>query len=741
MKLNKRYVRNIRENLSFYLSATVLTIVTLLLYFLFNIAGNAILDFGEEFFQKNQLEDAHFSTYLPIPAEDLSSLEDKYDLTLEAQHYINLETEGVTARVFSRTEKVDLYEITVGQDVSADDEIVISEGYAVANNVSIGDRLTINGTDYEVVGFMQRPDYLYMLENEDDSYKNISTFYLCYMSDTAFDKLNAANVQYLVRYGDTSDTTAFRQAVHDQYYMRAYSTAGDNPRITMVDEQAYLFIVMAYVLLCILPLVSVALISIIISRKVKNEQRMIGTLSAMGYKKGQLMRHYAGFAVLPGLVGGVLTAVISAFAAQPLSELGLQDYEPMRIVAHLNPLDVLLGIAVPTVMYVLAALLSVRKLLKKDTVLLLNGNADGGQKAMKRLFVDKKMSFRKKLAFRTLLGNPARSFVVLLGVFLGCFIVLLGQAFFDSITHMSTTAADSIGSFQREYILGELLEENPYGGETVLVSSVETEKGSTLSVIGTDASNPYLYFEDKEGQTLPIEDGYYITSLTELTLGWHAGDRVTVYNPLSLEKSEITIAGVVQNNVQKSILTSKALVAEITGLSEDSFNCIVSDKSLSISKAKIAQEIKPSSITEQVETMTAQMNFLLQMIVVLGVIICIAAIYVAMNMMVTESRSNISMLKVLGYRDRQINKILLRSHHVLLPIGILLSIPVTYAACSAFFQMMVDYGVMLIETYISPSSYVLAIGLTILCYFGSLWLLRRKVKRVDMIESLKDNRE
>lgn len=100
MKLNKRYVRNIRENLSFYLSATVLTIVTLLLYFLFNIAGNAILDFGEEFFQKNQLEDAHFSTYLPIPEEDLSSLEDKYDLTLEAQHYINLETKGVTARVF-----------------------------------------------------------------------------------------------------------------------------------------------------------------------------------------------------------------------------------------------------------------------------------------------------------------------------------------------------------------------------------------------------------------------------------------------------------------------------------------------------------------------------------------------------------------------------------------------------------------------------------------------------------------
>ena len=139
--------------------------------------------------------------------------------------------------------------------------------------------------------------------------------------------------------------------------------------------------------------------------------------------------------------------------------------------------------------------------------------------------------------------------------------------------------------------------------------------------------------------------------------------------------------------------------------------------------------------------MTEQMDFMLQMIIGLGVIICVAAVYVAVNMMVTENRSNISMLKVLGYRDQQIDRIVLRSHHVLLPIGVLLSIPATYAACGAFFKMMVNYGVMLVDLYISPTSYTIAVGLTVLCYFGSLWLLRRKVKRVDMIESLKDNRE
>ena len=145
MKLNRRYVRNIRENLSFYISATVLTVVTLLLYFLFNIAGNAILDFGDEFFPRNRLEDAHFSTYLPIPDEGIGALEDEYGLTLEAQHYINLETDGVTARVFERTQYVDLYEVTEGRDMAADDEIVISEGYAVENGVALGDPMKIGG--------------------------------------------------------------------------------------------------------------------------------------------------------------------------------------------------------------------------------------------------------------------------------------------------------------------------------------------------------------------------------------------------------------------------------------------------------------------------------------------------------------------------------------------------------------------------------------------------------------------
>ena len=95
MTLSRRYIRNIRENLSFYISSTVLTVLTLLMFFLYEISGSAILNFSQDFYASQAREDANFTTYLPIPDEDIPKLEDEFDLELESQRYINIETDGV----------------------------------------------------------------------------------------------------------------------------------------------------------------------------------------------------------------------------------------------------------------------------------------------------------------------------------------------------------------------------------------------------------------------------------------------------------------------------------------------------------------------------------------------------------------------------------------------------------------------------------------------------------------------
>ena len=241
MKLNKRYSRSIKGNVSFYVSATVLTVMTLFLYFVMNIAGEAIWEFGDKFFASQNLEDANFTTYYPIAEEDIEKLEEDYSVVLEPQYYSNIETGDVTARVFKKTDDINLYSVTVGEDAEKNDEIIISEGYAVFNEIAVGDQITVGDKDYTVTGFFQRPDYLYMLENEGDSYKNVTTFFLAYVTDEEYENIGSENCQYLVRY-EKENETEFRKEINDTYYMRTYLSAKENMRIDMVKMQAEMFI-------------------------------------------------------------------------------------------------------------------------------------------------------------------------------------------------------------------------------------------------------------------------------------------------------------------------------------------------------------------------------------------------------------------------------------------------------------------------------------------------------------------
>ncbi len=740
MKLRKRYTRSIKSNMSFYVSSTLLTITTLFLFFIMNLAGHGILDFGEKFFAEHHLEDANFSTYLQMSDDQILELEEKYDVCIEPQWFTNIDTDGITSRVFKKSHKINLYEVTVGQDVSSDDEIVISEGYAVENHIEVGDQIKVGDTYYRISGFMQRPDYLYMLQNESDAYKNVTTFFLAYVTDAEYDRIGSDNCFYSVQYNQ-DNAIDFRKEVNDTYYMRSYINAEDNYRIKMVDMQAEMFVSISYIILVIMPLIVVILVSIIISRKVKAEQKLIGTLSALGYTKWQLMRHYAGFAAVPGILGGGLSVVLSLIFAQPFGEVGLQDYEPLRIECHVNPVAAVLAVIIPTVMYILAALFAVSKLLKKDTVLLLNGNSDKDKSGFRKLLVGKKVSFRIKYALRSLIGNPGRTFVVFTGIFLGSFISLLGFSFLDAMTYTGDTMGDALGTYHYQYVLNELVSDGDYDGETLLMTSAELENGKTVTFMGVGEENPYLELIDTEGNPVDLSQGFFITNVIAKLQGFEKGEEITLINPYTMEKKNITVAGIIDSDIQSTIFTDKKKAADLLDMDAATGNVIMSDHTIDIPDSILLQTIKKEDSKEQYDNMTGQMDIMIYAVIILGAVICICAVYVAVNMLVTENSSNISMLKVLGYEDKKINQIVLRVNHIVLPIGYLAAILPVYASTDWMFRYLAGFIGAIIKTYVSPQSFIYTIVLVFVSYFGSLLLIRHKVSKVNMIESLKDNRE
>ena len=740
MKLNKRYSRSIKSNLSFYISTTILTIMTLVLFFIMNIGGEAIWEFGDRFFATQNLEDANFTTYLPISEADQTELEQEFCVHLEPQYYNNIETNGVTARVFRKTHEINLYSITEGRDIVKNDEVVLSEGYGVFNKISLGDSIAIGEKEYTVTGFFQRPDYLYMLQNEGDAYKNVTTFFLAYVTDEEFEEIGSDNCLYMVRY-EEDNSKEFRKAVNEKYYMSSYLSARENMRIDMVKMQAEMMVYMSYIILAIMPLVVVVLVSIVINRKVKAEQKLIGTLTALGYRKSRLMMHYAGFSMIPGILGGGLAVLFSKLFAQSFGEICLLDYEPMRIECHLNPWGAVLSIVVPTGMYVLAAMHSVNKLLKRDTVLLLNGNAEQGEKSYRNLLRKQKTSFRIKYAVRSLIGNPGRSFVVFLGIFLGSFIALLGFGLLDTMENTKINMVDEMGSFEYQYVLKERIEGREYGGEPVIMFTMEDVSGEQFSIIGTEESNPYLELRDVEGNRVNVEEGYYITSVMAMLQDVQVGDKLMVCNPLTLVETEITVTGILDNDMQNALFSSRERVADILGIEESISNVVMSDVALEIPEEKVMETIKKSDAKEQFQNMSNQMNVMIYFIIGMGAVICVTSIYVAANMLVSENRSNISMLKVLGYDDKNINQIVLRVNHILVPLGFLVSIPLVFTSTNFFMVFLAKFIGVLPKAYVAPKSFLYTAVLICSSYFGSLFLLRRKVSKVDMVESLKGNRE
>ncbi|MCD8056091.1 MAG: ABC transporter permease [Clostridiales bacterium] len=740
MTLNKRYRRSIKSNLAFYVSTGILTIITLLLFYLFYIGGTGINSFGDEFFEKFSLEDAHFTTYTSISDEEISELEDEYDLTLEAMYSVDVVEGDTTIRVFLPTEKINLYDVTGGCDLSSDSDIIISKGYAVNMNVEIGDTVTLCGEQFTVVGYFQRPDYLYMLKEEDDSYKNISTFFLAYVTDEAFERLGNASVTYLVRYNGDDDIE-FRRAVNEKYYMQSYLSSDENMRILMVHEQADLFIVMAYLLLLLMPSLAAFLVCIIISRKTRDEQKLIGTLSALGFSNRQIILHYSGFAALSGFLSGTISFVMAEALAQFYGECTLSDYEPLHITFSL-PIGIrLLGIIIPTFIYTASAALTTRSLLKNDTIDMLCGKA-GEKNNLKTALRKKKFSFRFKLSFRNLLGNPARDAAVTLGIFLGSAIILICFGMIDTMDNMSMSALDSIGSFEYEYIFSALLIDDPEYGSKMLVTTYEHENsGKSLTFMGITDDNPYLSLTDENGDEISEFDGWYISTAAAAALSINSGDTVEFISPLTLDSVTITISGTVDYDIGSVVFTSLYNMDELLGADEGTYNAVMSDKELEFEDVTLRKTIKKSSISEQLDTIYDEMGVLIYTCVLLGIIICVASVYAVVNMTIGENRTNISMLKVLGYKDATINRIILGTNHILLPLGILLSIPAVFVILDMFWLMMLDYDVMLFTTYIKPTSYILTVIFTSLCYFGSIWLVGRKTLKIGMDEALKEQRE
>ncbi len=813
MRLNKRYKRNIKLNIIFYVAASLLTMLCVMAFALLFTCGRGIIEYSEKLFEENVVEDANVQTLLPIDNEDLKELEEKYHIIMEKQESIrvidtktldddgkDVTVTGTKATVFKNNEKLNKYTITEqksGYNLTnvnelKDDEILINEKYANRHNVSLkkdNARIILEGKEFKVVGYFVRPDYLYGLEDLTSTYPNYDSNFIAYVNNNVFDSfmnitdgdISSSSI-YSIKYNQGGETNVdgLREELFKSYITVQYNSASTSGRLKIFHTRPQMYISFSFLSLAIMPFAVVLLIAIILNIKVKNDQKIIGTIEALGYRESEICFHYSIMAMIPGIVGGILMTVIIYITEGMFGKLATGDFEVMHINFLYPWYTAILGIVIPTLIYIVASVLTVKKLINKPVTSLLRGA--GKESKSSKFLTGKRSKVTYKYALRSLLINKGRTFVVFLGIMASTLIITVALSMFDTIDAIVSQAMKKAGDFEYEYTLklpDVVTDEDNKTDYNYLIGTIYEYDDRKIPMMGADADNMNLWYTTLTDGTKieKLDDNtFYMSKLCAELMHVKVGDNVTIYSNFNKEKLEFKLTGIIDNGLLSYILTSKANVIDsyfctLRGLIDTNtlkenlspetyqlvenffnngkniegldkfYNIVLSTKKIdTIGTDDVINIFQKSSIETQKDAKLKERTPIIYTVLIIGILICVIAVFTVVNVIVEDNQGNISMLMVLGYKSSEINRMIIDGNHILVPLGLAVGMPLAYLILRIYFKATIPNNNMIMPVTISVKTVFIIIGIIVATYLLTLEILKAKARRVSMTDSLKDNR-
>ena len=168
------------------------------------------------------------------------------------------------------------------------------------------------------------------------------------------------------------------------------------------------------------------------------------------------------------------------------------------------------------------------------------------------------------------------------------------------------------------------------------------------------------------------------------------------------------------DNTHCYLYTSRENATKLAGVSTNAYNCIISKDKLTLDKKRAGFEV-------------------------IGVVLGIFVLYLIINMIVSESATNISVMKVLGFSRKEISNRVINVNHLLVCIGFLIGIPIAYGFVKVGYSDTIENYGMLLSPVLTAKTLVIGFVLTWVTYEITLLIQKRKISGIDMVEALKEN--
>jgi putative ABC transport system permease protein len=747
MIINKKIKRTMLESKSQYFGSLALITISCLLFTMFNMLSFNLENITSSFEKNYMQEDASFM--IDKKLSKIPALEAKFNMRIEEGSTFDYSvSKDKVIRVFTENKVINIPAIIKGKALSGND-ILIDPAYAKANKLKLGDSLKLYDKNFKISGFMSLPNYIYPIKSEGDILPDPNGFGVAVISKADFNLTNKVNNFYAIRFnGDKSNVEG--NILKFQDYLKGqditilnWMSASVNPRITFVSIKIQgINQVSASMPIAIL-LLTCILTGIVMWRMLKRESIIIGTLYAFGYNKKQIQSHYLRYSIIIALIGGIVGTILGALALRPMISVMVSYFNmPVGTVIY-SATVVAMSILLPVIFLSAAGYLVVRKALKSPPLELMRG----GKENNKVGFIEKnlklnKLKFTTKFKVREQLRSIPRSAFLLLGVILATMLLLMGFAAKSSLDKLMQEGFEEAFKYNYSYVFNSMQQGSPAKGEAFseLPFILESDSSINLTVYGVSPNSRYVTFKDKTGSKLTT-DKIIITRQLADKLQVKPQDTIKIVSKLDSKNYNITIDSIAESYVGNYIYIPLSKFNSMQGFPADSYMGLWSESKLDIPEDKLLAAVTKEDIKNAFSAMTAPIQTSVGTMAFLSFIIGLIVIYVVTSLIIEENKENISLMKVLGYKKKEVYSLILNSSAFLIVLGYILGVPLLLVSLDAMFKSLTEE--MTISLPITISYGYLIIGFVIIyaTYEISKMLSKKKVNRISMNEVLKSRLE
>ena len=651
---------------------------------------------------------------------------------------------------FVENNTISKFYLIEGEKLNINDSngVWLDKSFADAKGLKVGDKITFEFDDYkiekEIKGIGYSPEYVYHAS----SYSVIPDFNkigFAYLSYKAFPEKEIPYNVLEVKFDGTPENYNDILSYHMDGYYSSFVERAEHTSVGQFSEEMDQHKMMADIFPVVFILIAMLILLTTMTRIIAHQRTQIGILKASGFKNSSIILHYISYGFWLVLIGSILGLILGPIT---LPQLFYPSMSATYKLPSWNPAWSMNFVYVAALMILMSLAVSfyaVKNISDEKPAETIRPKTPKVSSSgfVERLAVWKRLSFNIRWNWRDAKRNKFRALMTIIGV-IGCSALLVcAFGMYDGMNDLKEWEYNQINHYDSKLVIEENATDSQIDdvvsevdGEKLMESAIEIESGnvkksgSLLVLNHSELVTP----TDYDWNRVDIKDDEVsISQKMANLLDVKIGDTVKFHIMGSDKWVKTKIDKIHADPVSQGFIMSADKLEDLD-LNYTATSIVTAEHvNESYDGVKAANSMK--DMTSSWDELTESMWLLIYILIFFASLLAVVVLYNLGLLSFTEIEREIATLKVLGFKTGALRKLLLTQNLWFTAIGFLLGIPVGYLILDVMWQSSGDSFYILPS--ISPANFLLTAAITFALSILVNLMFSRKIKKLDMVESLK----